>query len=71
MIEAFSTRRAQIEAAVAERSADGTGVTADHPRLAERAALRTRASKRQVDRTALREHWHKQAEALGVYSTRK
>ena len=62
VIEAFSTRRAAIQAAMNER---GLGETADNPRLAERAALMTRAHKRDVDHAALREHWQKQAEALG------
>ena len=61
-IEAFSTRRKEIEAAVAERS-DGT--PADNPRLAERAALMTRARKRDVDKATLRESWQKQADDLG------
>ncbi len=61
-VEAFSTRRAEIEAAVAERGADGT---AANPRLAERAALMTRAHKRDVDKSALRENWQRQAAALG------
>ena len=39
VIEAFSTRRAEIEAAVAER---GGGATADNQRLAQRAALMSR-----------------------------
>ena len=62
VIEAFSTRRAEIEAAVAER---GLGATAGNPRLAERAALMTRAHKRDVDKTALRGIWEKQAADLG------
>ena len=62
VIEAFSTRRAEIEAAVAER---GGGATADDQRLAQRAALMTRAAKRDVDRDALRESWLEQAEGLG------
>ena len=53
-IEAFSTRRAEIQAAMNER---GLGDTAGNPRLAERAALMTRAHKRDVDKGALREHW--------------
>ena len=61
VIEAFSTRRAEIEAAVAERGGD----TAANPRLAERAALMTRAHKRDVDKAELRESWRRQAEALG------
>ena len=62
VIEAFSTRRAEIEAAVAER---GGGATADDQRLAQRAALMTRAAKRDVDREALRESWLNQAAGLG------
>ena len=61
-IETFSTRRKEIEAAVAERS-DGT--PADNPRLTERAALMTRARKRDVDKATLRESWQKQAADLG------
>ena len=62
-IEAFSTRRKEIEAAVFERS---EGATADNPRLAERAALMTRARKRDVDKLALRESWRTQAADLGL-----
>ena len=62
VVEAFSTRRAEIEAAVAER---GGGETADNQRLAQRAALMTRAAKRDVDREALRESWERQETALG------
>ena len=62
VVEAFSTRRAEIEAAVAER---GGGNTADNQRLAQRAALMTRAGKRDVDRGALRASWQRQAAALG------
>ena len=62
VIEAYSTRRAEIEAAVAERSGSGT---ADNPRLAERAALMTRAHKRDVDKATLRESWQRQAASLG------
>ena len=61
-IEAFSTRRAEIQAAMNER---GLGDTAGNPRLAERAALMTRAHKRDVDKDALREHWKQQAAAMG------
>ena len=63
VVEAFSTRRAEIEAAVAER---GAGATADNQRLAERAALMTRAHKRDVDKAALRESWQRQAAGLGL-----
>ena len=62
VVEAFSTRRAEIEAAVAERSG---GDTAANPRLAERAALMTRAHKRDVDKSALRGNWQRQAADLG------
>ena len=62
VVEAFSTRRAEIEAAMAER---GLGSSADSPRLAERAALMTRASKRDIDRGELRGVWEKQAADLG------
>ena len=62
-IRAFSTRRAEIEAAMAER---GLGDTADHPRHAERAALMTRATKREVDRHELRRVWQRQAADLGL-----
>ena len=62
IVEAFSTRRAEIEAAMAERGGD---TTADNPRLAQRAALMTRAHKRDVDREALRGIWEKQAADLG------
>ena len=61
-IEAFSTRRAEIEAAMAER---GLGTTAENPHLAGRAALMTRAHKRDVDHDALRGTWEKQAADLG------
>ena len=62
VIEAFSTRRAEIEAAVAGRGVNGT---AQDQRLAQRAALMTRAAKREVDRDALRESWERQAVELG------
>ena len=62
-VEAFSTRRAAIVAAMEERGQGGPGA---NPRLAERAALMTRAHKREVDREALREHWREQAGALGL-----
>ncbi len=61
-IEAFSTRRAEIEAAMAERGMSGT---AENQRLAERAALMTRAHKREVEKVALRASWEKQAAGLG------
>ena len=62
-IDAFSTRRAEIEAAMEAR---GLGATADNPRLAERAALMTRAAKRDIDRGELREVWRNQAADLGL-----
>ena len=62
-VEAFSTRRAEIEAAMAERS---LGDSADNPRLAERAALMTRAAKRDIDREELRVVWREQAADLGL-----
>ena len=62
-IVAFSTRRAEIEAAMAER---GLGSSADNPRLAERAALMTRAAKRDIDREELRGLWRRQAADLGL-----
>ena len=62
VIDAFSTRRAEIEAALAGRGLNGT---AENPRMAQRAALFTRAAKRDVDRTALRASWLGQAAELG------
>jgi len=62
-VEAFSTRRAEIEAAMEAR---GLGPSADNPRLAERAALMTRAVKRDVDRGELRNVWQRQAADLGL-----
>ena len=62
VIEAFSTRRAEIEAAMAER---GLGATAENQRAARRAALMTRARKRDVDKTAIAAVWEKQAKELG------
>ena len=62
VIEAFSTRRAEIEAAMAER---GLGDPDKNPKMAERAALMTRAHKRDVDKQGLREHWKEQAAGLG------
>ena len=63
VVEAFSTRRAEIEAAMAERN---LGDSADNPRLAERAALMTRAAKRDIDREELRDVWARQAAGLGL-----
>ena len=65
-IEAFSSRRAEIEAAMAER---GLGASGDNPRIAERAALMTRAKKRDIDRDELRGVWQRQAADLGFDAT--
>ncbi len=62
VVEAFSTRRAEIQAAMAERN---LGSPADNPRLAERAALMTRSAKRDIDRDELTGIWRKQAADLG------
>ena len=62
-IEAFSSRRAEIEAAMEAR---GLGASADNPRLAERAALMTRAKKRDIDRDELGSVWQRQAADLGL-----
>ena len=61
-VEAFSTRRAEIEAAMEGR---GLGTPGENQRLAQRAALMTRAAKRDVDRAQLRETWERQAAGLG------
>ena len=61
-VEAFSTRRAEIEAAMDAR---GLGVPGENPRLAERAALMTRAAKRDIGREEMREVWTQQAADLG------
>ncbi len=61
-VEAFSTRRAEIEAAMAER---GLGTTGENPHLARRAALMTRAHKRDVDRGELRASWVQRAADIG------
>ena len=66
VIEAFSTRRAAIVAAMEKR---GLGGPDQNPRLAERAALMTRAHKREVDHGSLREHWREQATELGFDAT--
>ena len=62
VVEAYSTRRAEIEAAMDGR---GLGTPAQNQRLAQRVALMTRAAKRDIDREALGETWTTQAEALG------
>ena len=58
VIDAFSTRRAEIEAAMAER---GMGESKDNPHPAARAALMTRAAKRDIDRGELARSWQRQA----------
>ena len=62
IVEAFSSRRAEIEAAMESR---GQGATAENQHLARRAALMTRAHKRDVDKEALRGIWAKQASGVG------
>ena len=62
VVEAFSTRRAEIEAGMAER---GMGSPSDNPRLAERAALMSRAAKRDIDRDELAAVWQRQGADLG------
>ena len=67
VIDAFSTRRAEIEAAMAER---GMGESKDNPHLAARAALMTRAAKRDIDRGALGRSWQRQAKGLGFSASK-
>ena len=67
VIDAFSTRRAEIEAAM---EAGGLGSPASRPHLAARAALFTRAHKRDVDREALGASWREQASSLGFSAER-
>ncbi len=67
IIDAFSTRRAEIEAAMAER---GMGESKDNPHLAAKAALLTRAAKRDIDRGELARSWRRQARALGFPAAR-
>ena len=62
VIEAFSTRRTEIEAAMRERE---LGTPGDNPYLAARAALMTRAAKRDVDKVPLARAWSRQAAELG------
>ena len=62
VIDAFSSRRAEIAAAMAER---GMGESKDNPHLAARSALMTRAAKRDIDRDELGRSWQRQAKALG------
>ncbi len=62
-ITAFSTRRAEIEAAMEARGLDESS---GNPRHAERAALMTRATKREIDRDELRQVWQRQAADHGL-----
>ena len=62
VIDAFSTHRAEIEAAMSER---GLGDSKDNPHLAAKAALLTRTAKRDIDRDAQERGWKRQAKALG------
>ena len=62
VVDSFSTRRAEIEAAMKAR---GFGATAENPELADRATLMTRAVKRDVDRNELKQSWARQAAVLG------
>ena len=61
VIESFSTRRAEIVEAMEER---GLGEPGDNARLADRAALMTRAHKRDVDKRRLQRDWSRQAREL-------
>ena len=61
VIEAFSSRRAEIEKAMAER---GLGTTAENQRAAQRVTLMTRDPKREADKSALMAVWEKQAKEL-------
>ena len=62
VIEAFSTRRAEIEKAMEER---GLGKTAENQRAAQRVTLMTRDPKREADKATLMAVWEKQAKELG------
>ncbi len=62
VIDAYSTRRAEIEAAMEGR---GLGTPAENQRAAQRAAIVTRAAKRDVDRAELGDMWRRQADGLG------
>ena len=62
VVEGFSTRRTEIEAAMAARD---EGAPLENPKLADRAALMTRARKRDVDKGELRRSWERQAAELG------
>ncbi|MFC4251598.1 MobF family relaxase [Sinimarinibacterium flocculans] len=58
LIETFSTRREDIERAMAERGLTGA-------KAAEQAALRTRSGKHPYSREAIAEHWKAQAQEHG------
>ena len=62
VVKGFSTRRAEIEAAMLARD---EGAPLENPKLADRAALMTRARKRDVDKGELRRSWGRQAAELG------
>ena len=62
VVEGFSTRRAEIEAAMMARD---EGAPLENPKLADRAALMTRARKRDVDKGELRRSWERQAAEFG------
>ena len=62
VIEAFSSRRAEIEKAMEER---GLGKTAENQRAAQRVTLMTREPKREADKGTLMAVWEKQAADLG------
>ena len=62
VIEAFSSRRAEIEKAMEER---GLGATAENQRAAQRVTLMTRDPKREADKGTLMAVWQKQAADLG------
>ena len=62
VVEEFSTRRAEIEDAMAARN---EGLSMENPKLADRAALMTRARKRDVDKAELRRSWERQASEMG------
>ena len=62
VVEGFSARRAEIEGAMAARD---EGAPLENPKLADRAALMTRAKKRDVDKGELRRSWERQAAELG------
>ena len=61
MIDVHSTRRAEIEAAIAER---GLGTSVDSPKLTDRAALMTRAAKRDIGSGEFHQSWQGQVADL-------